>query len=263
MYLTPPYSHSYGLHSDVMDAFMVQLVGSKHWRACEKNNCTTLSLSHGDVLYLPMHTKHAAWTSTEMSAHLTVNVERQFYVWGSILQAMAARLLLPDQIQTELDGLDRMDMFGMEDQSQMQSWTRDLGEKLPLMMSMPRALLAYTMNGSALNGGVLFHEWELVLSELSQLKLPGEVHITVGEEQRRFESGSQLIAEVVAAGQSAQMRSLSWVSNLIVQSIDTQMQHVDPALDARVRTEEESEEPEQLSRIANERALKIGQRGEL
>ena len=31
MYLTPPRSHSYGLHADVMDAYMVQLVGEKNW----------------------------------------------------------------------------------------------------------------------------------------------------------------------------------------------------------------------------------------
>ena len=41
-----------------------------------------------------MGTKHHAWTEGSLSAHLTVNVERQFVVWGALLTATACRLLL-------------------------------------------------------------------------------------------------------------------------------------------------------------------------
>ncbi|CAE8643547.1 unnamed protein product [Polarella glacialis] len=113
MYLTPPHSSSYGLHSDVMDAFMVQLQGSKRWKVCDlpqwmlegdKFNgepppgakCEEITLRGGDVLYLPFGTLHQASTDEELSMHLTVNIERQYYVWGSLLQGALHKLVDAD-----------------------------------------------------------------------------------------------------------------------------------------------------------------------
>ena len=105
-YLTPPYSKSYGLHADVMDAFMVQLAGRKLWKVCDVTGwmapgvpfdkvpgklnatCDEIEMKGGDVMYLPYGTLHQASTSSELSMHLTVNVERQFYAWLSVLLAM-------------------------------------------------------------------------------------------------------------------------------------------------------------------------------
>eukprot|EP00439_Symbiodinium_sp_Y106_P036327 s1433_g4.t1 len=114
MYLTPPHSRSYGLHSDVMDAFMVQLSGRKEWTVCDvpswmaprqppdkilKNfnvSCSNVTLQGGDVMYLPFGTLHQASTDSDFSMHLTVNLERQFYVWQALFLAMIHKALQPD-----------------------------------------------------------------------------------------------------------------------------------------------------------------------
>ncbi|CAE7299057.1 unnamed protein product [Symbiodinium sp. CCMP2456] len=113
MYLTPPHSRSYGLHSDVMDAFMVQLSGRKEWTVCDvpswmapgqppdeilKNfnvSCSNVTLQGGDVMYLPFGTLHRANTYSDFSMHLTVNLERQFYVWQALFLAMIHKALQP------------------------------------------------------------------------------------------------------------------------------------------------------------------------
>lgn len=113
MYLTPPHSHSYGLHSDVMDAFMVQLSGRKEWTVCDvpswmaprqlpekilenfNVSCSNVTLQGGDVMYLPFGTLHRANTDSDFSMHLTVNLERQFYVWQALFLAMIHKALQP------------------------------------------------------------------------------------------------------------------------------------------------------------------------
>mmetsp|Transcript_21125 Transcript_21125/g.38406 ORF Transcript_21125/g.38406 Transcript_21125/m.38406 type:complete len:441 (+) Transcript_21125:38-1360(+) len=108
MYLTPPQSKSYGVHSDFMDAWMLQISGSKDWRVCEPRNfqnvgesvpeeglnCTSFTMSGGDVMYVPFGTLHKAVTQDSYSVHLTVNIERQCYTWANILQAAAVHSLL-------------------------------------------------------------------------------------------------------------------------------------------------------------------------
>ena len=105
MYLTPPHSRSYGFHSDVMDAFMVQLAGAKSWKVCDKPtwmspgvdthdpkklnaSCKEVEMKGGDVMYVPYGTLHLATTFSEFSMHLTVNIERQYYVWLALFLAM-------------------------------------------------------------------------------------------------------------------------------------------------------------------------------
>ena len=114
MYLTPPHSRSYGLHSDVMDAFMVQLEGSKAWKVCDVTSwmapelafdkvpsklnasCDEIIMQQGDVMYLPYGTLHQASTSSDYSMHLTVNIERQYYVWFALFFAMIHKVLMPE-----------------------------------------------------------------------------------------------------------------------------------------------------------------------
>jgi len=94
MYLTPPLSQSYNYHLDVMDAWMIQLHGEKKWSMCDRftsrkkysaDVCTNYTMNDGDVMFVPFRTIHYAWTEEQLSSHLTVNVERQHYVWGSAL----------------------------------------------------------------------------------------------------------------------------------------------------------------------------------
>lgn len=114
MYLTPPHSQSYGMHSDVMDAFMVQLGGSKSWKVCDvtswmapgerydqlplklNGTCEEVLMQQGDVMYLPYGTLHQASTSSDYSMHLTVNIERQYYVWLALIFAMIHKVAKPD-----------------------------------------------------------------------------------------------------------------------------------------------------------------------
>lgn len=114
MYLTPPHSRSYGLHSDVMDAFMVQLEGSKAWKVCDVTSwmapelafdkvpsklnasCDEIIMQQGDVMYLPYGTLHQASTSSDYSMHLTVNIERQYYVWLALFFAMIHKVVMPE-----------------------------------------------------------------------------------------------------------------------------------------------------------------------
>jgi hypothetical protein len=113
MYLTPPHSSAYGGHFDEMDAFMVQLEGEKHWEVCDgrhfsdavdgrvdpraasllstRPDCHNVTLRGGDVMYIPFSTPHKVRTGAALSAHLTVNVERQFHTTACFLKAMAYR----------------------------------------------------------------------------------------------------------------------------------------------------------------------------
>ena len=114
MYLAPPYSMSYGYHNDEMDAFIVQIAGEKKWQLCTRvfsrrdqanfqsdrngdgvipKGCTEVTMKGGDVLYVPFGTMHHVASATELSSHLTVNVERQFHTWASLLRAAMTKLL--------------------------------------------------------------------------------------------------------------------------------------------------------------------------
>merc|ERR1719498_2338014 len=73
---------------------MIQLHGWKNWSVCDRfverkkynsKLCKNVTLKGGDVMYVPFRTNHYAWTESELSSHLTVNVERHHYVWGSVL----------------------------------------------------------------------------------------------------------------------------------------------------------------------------------
>lgn len=158
MYLTPPNSKSYDLHKDVMDAWMVQITGSKTWRLCEKRlfgrnawkegketgKCETFTVRGGDVLYVPFCTMHRAETTSELSSHLTVNVERQFYVWATLLLAilhkvMDSGLTVAHFLQSEdfrMEGEEPIEKAMMQLMDEVPRLVRiPLGEREPLMAS--------------------------------------------------------------------------------------------------------------------------------
>ena len=58
-------------------------------------SCVNVTLQGGDVMYLPFGTLHQASTGEDFSMHLTVNLERQFYVWHALLLAMIHKAFRP------------------------------------------------------------------------------------------------------------------------------------------------------------------------
>jgi hypothetical protein len=95
-YLTPKESQAFPLHYDVQDVFILQIYGSKKWQIFpdsynpkpldfsyeylldeikEQNlEGTTLTLTQGDLLYLPRGMSHEVSTNLEASLHLTISV---------------------------------------------------------------------------------------------------------------------------------------------------------------------------------------------
>jgi hypothetical protein len=94
VFFAPPAASSYSMHHDSMDGLIFQIEGSKHWTICSgflsKVNCTDVVLRSGDVMYVPMGSKHKAWTTCDLSAHFTLSIERQHFMWGSVITAINA-----------------------------------------------------------------------------------------------------------------------------------------------------------------------------
>lgn len=183
MYLTPPHSQSYTLHCDVMDAFMVQLSGSKTWRICEERNyrsapaseykgkCQDVTLRGGDVLYLPFNMMHHAVTTDELSSHLTVNIERQYYVWATLIVAAVHKVLLPD---SRVENFMESGAFSMESETDLENYFHELMHLKPQLAMLPLSQsdplhaaqwLARPLSGADLPGGYL----DSLLAELTKL----------------------------------------------------------------------------------------------
>jgi len=215
MYLTPPRSHSYGLHADVMDAFMVQLVGRKNWTVCAAE-CEHLELRRGDVLYLPMGTRHHAWTEGSLSAHLTVNVERQFVVWGALLTATACRLLLDARKCGSA-----LQPFGMEGETALSRALQSLAEQngAPRLLRTPDALGLRRRGAPAADAPTLHDEWAAVVDEArAAARLAddgGAVDLEGARGARRFASVSSLLDELAAAPDAATRAALDWTDDLL------------------------------------------------
>jgi len=239
MYLTPPYSHSYGLHNDVMDAFMMQLVGRKHWTACLHENCSEVDTAGGDVLYVPMGAKHSAWTSKELSAHLTVNVERQFYVWGSILQALAKRMLLP-AAKRQLDRLEDMRPFGIESDEKSRedvALVRAIEKASATTRSlarMPKAVYNHTRVGSEITPEALEDEWRDLLLEMKAAAPEVPVTIAVdatpgqkGVNVRKYGGLGQMAQDLLDVKPKKLKTSMRWVAQLISRSMIAMQERLD------------------------------------
>jgi len=246
MYLTPPYSKSYGLHADVMDAFMVQLVGSKHWTACERDgsNCTDTTLVKGDVLYLPMGSQHKAWTTDELSAHLTVNIERQFYVWGSIAQALADRLASISEAGRGLDTLRNMQPYGMEGETDLARLLEQSALRLPKIMVQPSAVAVRFEQSKTLSGAALAEEWQSVLSDILSLQLRQPVVLLNG---RRFQTADALFKMLEATSEADTQSALDWVARTIESGIRDQHE---AAMRGSKMPKLKDQGPEQLGALA-------------
>ncbi len=96
VYLTPPARSGFPPHFDITDVFIVQCVGKKEWRIFKDYSNRTelplketdwdperfrpsgdghaISLSAGDVLYMPRGIMHQAFCTDRESMHLTVSI---------------------------------------------------------------------------------------------------------------------------------------------------------------------------------------------
>eukprot|EP00438_Fugacium_kawagutii_P024508 Skav231359 [mRNA] locus=scaffold1586:339336:341615:+ [translate_table: standard] len=153
MYLTPPHSQSYEIHSDVMDAFMVQLGGAKSWKVCDvtswmapgerhdqvplklNGTCQEILMQKGDVMYLPYGTLHQASTSANYSMHLTVNVERQYYVWLALIFAMIHKVAKPEMTVESFLGSHEFTPDDMD--NDLYRVLVNLSPSLPMMHRLP------------------------------------------------------------------------------------------------------------------------------
>ncbi|OON18806.1 cupin family protein [Opisthorchis viverrini] len=119
VYLTPPGSQGFAPHYDDIEAFVLQLEGTKRWRiyaprneseklACDPSpNFTqeeigepilTATLKPGDVLYFPRGYIHQAETSEDThSLHLTISAYQK-HSWGDFLSK-----LLPIALQSAIE----------------------------------------------------------------------------------------------------------------------------------------------------------------
>ena len=94
-YVTPARAQGLGRHADAHDVFLLQVLGSKHWRVHEPGDpaeaeaVLDTELAPGDVLYLPTGAHHSARTMASASVHVTVGVLN--VTWARVLADLVAR----------------------------------------------------------------------------------------------------------------------------------------------------------------------------
>ena len=208
---------------------------------------------------------HAAHTTQELSAHLTVNVERQFYVWGALLQALAARLLLSKAAIKRLDHLSDMQPFGIEEEAG--AWgarfVLTTSTELPMLVTMPVALRAHAEQKLPLRSSDLKDEWLTLLEHLHSVQYEGPLTVQVRRDQRRFDSLSDLVTALRKVEEQEQNSALEWVAQLLVASLPRQHnQHAQSRMpDSPASSQKGS--PEQLGALAAARAAKFIQTQEV
>ncbi|MEO8300169.1 MAG: cupin domain-containing protein [Rhizomicrobium sp.] len=93
LYLTPPNGKGFTPHWDNHDVFVLQVVGSKHWKVenerrllpekeavtpeedrAFKGEVTSFTLEQGDMVYIPRGFLHAAECGSESSLHITAGI---------------------------------------------------------------------------------------------------------------------------------------------------------------------------------------------
>jgi len=101
VYLTPPLTSGFPPHFDITDVFVVQCLGAKQWRLFDDytsridlpvmatnwepdrftpiGSGTAVTLSAGDVLYLPRGVMHQAFCTDRASMHLTISITPMTY----------------------------------------------------------------------------------------------------------------------------------------------------------------------------------------
>eukprot|EP00746_Dinoflagellata_sp_MGD_P067945 gnl/MRDRNA2_/MRDRNA2_28041_c0_seq1.p1 gnl/MRDRNA2_/MRDRNA2_28041_c0~~gnl/MRDRNA2_/MRDRNA2_28041_c0_seq1.p1 ORF type:complete len:526 (+),score=74.41 gnl/MRDRNA2_/MRDRNA2_28041_c0_seq1:35-1579(+) len=210
MYLTPPFSFSYGLHCDVMDAWMVQLSGSKEWTVCNPRGyihdegfssklteCSNVTMQGGDILYVPFGTMHQAWTSDQLSSHLTINIERQCYTWGNILHTAAihAMFFKGGGQEVGVGAFLGRGGYELEGETRIQQFLLRLMRKVPLLARVPLGsqpkwslVIPKTVSHRDLPEGyleALLQEWRLLVEQIQavaadeswpSVEFQGQVH---------------------------------------------------------------------------------------
>lgn len=77
-YITPVGSQGFDVHRDDHDVFVMQLWGAKRWSVFDRSEDDVAvieqDIKKGDCLYIPDGFPHAAQTTDEISAHLTVGI---------------------------------------------------------------------------------------------------------------------------------------------------------------------------------------------
>ena len=104
LYLTPPHGQGLMPHWDNHDTFVMQVVGSKHWKVEKQRrklpgrteqmggeremaaDCLVFTLEQGDMIYIPRGTVHAAECGASPSLHITVGVRA--YTWEDLLNGI-------------------------------------------------------------------------------------------------------------------------------------------------------------------------------
>lgn len=114
VYLTPPNGKGFQPHWDNHDVFVLQVMGSKHWKV-EKDRRTlpekdanieeegrefrgevySFTLNQGDVVYIPRGYVHAAECGSESSLHLTLGIYPN--TWDELLLAAVKMAILRDE----------------------------------------------------------------------------------------------------------------------------------------------------------------------
>lgn len=114
IYLTPPNGKGFGAHWDNHDVFVLQVMGSKHWKV-EKDRRTlpekeastpeedrefrgdvhTFTLQQGDMVYIPRGFVHAAECGSENSMHITLGV--YCTTWDDLLIAAVRAAAIRDE----------------------------------------------------------------------------------------------------------------------------------------------------------------------
>jgi ribosomal protein L16 Arg81 hydroxylase len=114
LYLTPPHGQGFSPHWDNHDVFILQVLGSKHWKIEKQRRVLNLksdkmgdegrelrgeleqfTLGQGDLIYIPRGFVHAAECGDEPSLHITFGVTGVF--WEDLLQACIRFALIRDE----------------------------------------------------------------------------------------------------------------------------------------------------------------------
>jgi ribosomal protein L16 Arg81 hydroxylase len=114
LYLTPPNGKGFTPHWDNHDVFVMQVMGSKHWKVEKdrrvlpekdgqiedegrelRGDLYSFTLQQGDVVYIPRGFVHAAECGSESSLHITLGIYPA--TWDELLAAVIKAATMHDE----------------------------------------------------------------------------------------------------------------------------------------------------------------------
>jgi ribosomal protein L16 Arg81 hydroxylase len=114
LYLTPPNGKGFLPHWDNHDVFVLQVLGSKHWKVerdrrllpekdaniadedrCFQGEVISFTLEQGDMVYIPRGFVHAAECGSENSLHITLGIYP--FTWDDLLAVVIKAAVLRDE----------------------------------------------------------------------------------------------------------------------------------------------------------------------